>query len=102
HTVSRPAPGATQTRPDPAADQADDEGQGREAGVRRAEALDDLEPAWQEDDRPEERERGEERRAHRRRVRPDPEQVERDDRLLGPGLGPDEEQVADETGGDQP
>ena len=50
---------------DRAEDQADHERQGRQAGVRRREALDHLEPAGQEHDRAEEREGGEEDRDHR-------------------------------------
>ncbi len=86
---------------DRAEDQADHQRQGRQAGLGRAEAVHELEPARQEDDGAEEGEAGEEGRDHRRRVGAQAEEMERDDRLLGPPLGEDEQDDADERDEDE-
>ena len=72
------------------------------AGDRRARALHELEPARQEDDRAEEAERDEQRRDDRARDGSVAEQLERDDRLLGPRLDPHEHHAEDDAEEDQP
>ncbi len=63
--------------------------------------MDELEPAREEDDRPEEAEADQERRQERCGVGPVPEHVERDDRFLGSGLDGQEQRAQDRGGGDQ-
>ena len=64
-------------------------------GIGRADALHELEPARQEDDRPEEADGGKERGEDRHRVAAIAEQVERHDGLGGARLDPEEDRSHD-------
>ena len=83
-------------------DQTADKREDLVAGLGCRAAVHELEPARQEDDRGEEAHRGQEHRGHAGREGPEPEELQRDDRLVRPRFGEHEECRDHDADRDQP